>query len=110
MAEKMKVAEQAAVRAKIYGVAGAAVEDIGYTTETISDGMLIHLGEGQYAKLKVSVCDPTKFDLEAERDAYAEKTREAAERAEKARLKAEEKERKAKERAAKAAEKAPEAE
>lgn len=110
MVEKMKVSEQAAIRSEIYTAAGDAVKNIGYTTETISDGMLIHLSGGQYAKLKVSVCDPTKFDIESEREKYAVKTREAAERAEKARLKAEEKERKAKERAAKAAEKAPEAE
>ena len=108
MAEKMKVAEQAAIRANIYNAAGASIQEMGYSTETISDGMLIHLGEGQYAKLKVSICDPTKFDLEIERETYAQKMRDAAERAEKARLKAEEKERKAKEKAAKAAEKVPE--
>ena len=109
MAEKMNVAEQAKYRAELYGAASEAFQSKGYTTETISDGMLVHLGEGQYSKVKISICDPAKFDLDHEREVYAQKMADAAERAEKARLKAEEKERKAKEKAAKAAEKTPEA-
>lgn len=105
--EKMKVSEQAAIRAKLYDAAGTAIKDCGYTTETIADGMLIHLGDGQYGKVKISICDPSKFNLEAVREEYAKKTAMVAERAEKARQKAEEKERKAKERAVKAAEKTP---
>ena len=107
MAEKMKVAEQAKYRAELYGAASEAFQSKGYTTETISDGMLVHLGEGQYSKVKISICDPANLDHE--REVYAQKMADAAERAEKARLKAEEKERKAKEKAAKAAEKTPEA-
>lgn len=105
--EKMKVSEQAAIRAKLYGATGEAIESCGYSTETVADGMLVHLGNGQYGKVKISICDPTKFDLEVAREEYAKKTKEAAERAEKARQRAEEKERKAKERAVKAAEKTP---
>lgn len=108
MIEKMKTTEQAAIRAELYGLAGKSFEEKGYTTETISDGMLVHLGEGQYCRVKVSYCTPEKFDLDHEREVYAQKMKDAAERAEKARLKAEEKERKAKEKAAKAAEKTPE--
>ena len=53
MAEKMKVAEQAKYRAELYGAASEAFQSKGYTTETISDGMLVHLGEGQYSKVKI---------------------------------------------------------
>ena len=78
MAEKMKVAEQAKYRAELYGAASEAFQSKGYTTETISDGMLVHLGEGQYSKVKISICDPAKFDLDHEREVYAQKMADAA--------------------------------
>lgn len=104
----MKVAKQAAVRSELYSLVGTTIEGHGFVTETVSDGMLIHLNDGYYAKLKISLCDPTKFNIEDAREAYAQKMAEAAVRAEKARQKAEEKERKAKDKAVKAAEKTPE--
>ena len=102
--EKMDTKNQAMVRSNFYSRIEESFSD--YTTEPISDGLLIHLEGGHFAKVKVSVCDATKFDLEKERTAYAEKCAKAAERAEKARQKAEERAEKAAEKAAKAAEKA----
>lgn len=93
MTEKMSVKDQAVVRSHLYEVALNAIVQDGKETEVISDGALIHLGDGQFAKLKISVCDPTKFDLEATRAAYQEKLAKQAElaqkRAEAARIKAE---------------------
>lgn len=107
MAEKMSVKDQAVVRSHLYEVALNAIVQDGKETEVISDGALIHLGDGQFAKLKISVCDPTKFDLEATRVRYQEKLTKQAELAEKRAEAAAEKARKAAEReAAKAAKEA----
>ena len=93
MVEKMGTKEQAVVRSHLYEVALNAIVQDGKETEVVSDGALIHLGDGQYAKLKISVCDATKFDLEDTRAKYQEKLARAAEAAEKraeaARVKAE---------------------
>ena len=98
----MSQKEQAVVRGRLYEVAlNGVVNELGYTTETISDGALIHLGDGQYAKLVVSVCDATKFDLDGVREKYQDKLQRAADRAAKAAAAAEEKARKAEAKAAK---------
>jgi hypothetical protein len=104
MAEKMSVKDQAIVRSHLYEVALNAIVQDGKETEVIADGALIHLGDGQFAKLKISVCDATKFDLGAARADYMEKLAKQAELARKRADAAAEKERKAAEReAAKAA-------
>lgn len=104
MAEKMSVKEQSTVRAHLYEVALGAIVNDGKETEVISDGALIHLGNGQYAKMKISVCDATKFDLEVVRQEYQEKLAKQAELAKKRAEAAEEKAKKVAEReAAKAA-------
>lgn len=99
--------EKAAVRSNFYEVIenglGAVVDVIG--VEPVADGLLLHLANGGFAEVSVTVKDETKFSLEKARNAYAEKCTKAAERAEKARLAAEEAERKALEKAAKATEK-----
>lgn len=104
--------EKAAVRSNFYEVIenglGAVADVIG--VEPVADGLLIHLANGGFAEVSVTVKDETKFSLEKARAEYAEKCAKAAERAEKARLAAEETERKALEKAAKAAEKASEKE
>lgn len=105
----MSVKDQAIVRSHLYEVALNAIVQDGKETEVIADGALIHLGDGQFAKLKISVCDATKFDLEATRAEYQEKLAKQAELAQKRAEAAAEKVRKAAEReaakAAKAAEK-----
>ena len=104
MAEKISVKDQAIVRSHLYEVALNAIVQDGKETEVIADGALIHLGDGQFAKLKISVCDATKFDLEATRAEYQEKLAKQAELAQKRAEAAAEKARKAAEReAAKAA-------
>lgn len=111
MAEKMSVKDQAIVRSHLYEVALNAIVQDGKETEVIADGALIHLGDGQFAKLKISVCDATKFDLDATRTDYMEKLAKQAELARKRADAAAEKERKAAEReAAKAAKEAAKAE
>lgn len=93
MAEKMSVKDQAIVRSHLYEVALNAIVQDGKETEVIADGALIHLGDGQFAKLKISVCDATKFSLDAARADYQEKLAKQAElarkRAEAAAIKAE---------------------
>ena len=103
MAEKMNVKEQASVRAGLYETALNAIANKGLMTEIIADGALIHLGDGQYAKLKISVCDATKFSLEDARADYQEKLEKQAELAQKRAEVAAEKARKAAEREAKKA-------
>lgn len=110
MAEKMSVKEQAIVRANLYETVLGAVVASGKQTEVIADGALIHLGDGQFAKLKISVCDATKFDLENERAVYQEKLAKQAEMAQKRADAAAEKARKAAEREAKRAAKEAETE
>ena len=107
--EKMSVKDQAIVRARLYEVALGAVVNEGMQTEVVSDGALIHLGDGQYAKMKISVCDATKFSLEDERAKYQEKLDKQAELAQKRADVAAEKARKAAEREARKAAKVAEA-
>lgn len=107
MSEKMSVKDQAIVRSHLYEVALNAIVQDGKETEVISDGALIHLGDGQFAKLKISVCDASKFDLEATRTKYQEKLAKQAKAAQEKAEAAAEKARKAAEKeAAKAAKEA----
>lgn len=96
MAEKLKVAEQAEIRANLYKVALGALQTEGMETEVVSKGAIVHLDNGQYARVQISYCDPTKFDLEKERAEYQGKLEKRAERAEKAAAKAREKAERAK--------------
>ena len=100
MNEKMSPKEAAIVRSKLYEITlNALVNDGGFDTEAVSDGALVHLGDGQFAKIRISVCDATKFDLNKIREEYKEKLAKQAEAAEKkaeaARAKAEKEARKA---------------
>lgn len=104
--EKMAIVKQAATRSDIYACIEKAIKsDMDYFTETVSDGMLVHLPDGYFAKVKVTVCNAEKFSLDNVRTKYAEKTQKAAERARKAAERAKEKEEKAVARATAAAEK-----
>lgn len=103
--EKMSMAKSAEVRATLYEKALNSLAVAGYNTETIKGGALIDLGDGYYAKMSISICDATKFDLEATRAEYQEAMAKAAERAEAKATKAREKAEKAAAKAAKAAEK-----
>ena len=68
--EKMTTQEAATTRAGLYATTRDALEAAGFPTESIKGGALIDLGNGQYAKLAISICDATKFDLEATRAEY----------------------------------------
>ena len=103
--EKMSMAKQAEVRKELYEKALSSLAVAGYPTETIKGGALIDLGDGQYAKLSISICDPTKFDLEQTRADYQESVAKAAERAEAKAQRMREKAEKAAAKAAKLAEK-----
>ena len=106
--DKMPVVQQMETRKTLYTIAIDALNDAGYVTETIVGGTLIHLEDGYFAKLAISVNDATKFDLDETRAKYQEKIEKAEAAAAKAAEKAAEDERKAAEKAAKAAEKAAE--
>lgn len=90
MVEKMSVKQSNEVRSMLYDM---TLGGLPYKSERIVKGALIHLDDGQFARLTISICDPTKFDLETAREEYAAKLEKqaalAAERAEKARIKAE---------------------
>ena len=106
--EKMSMAKQAETRATLYEKALSSLAVAGYKTETIKGGSLIDLGDGYFAKLSISICDPTKFDLEQTRADYQESVAKAAERAEVKAQKMREKAEKAAAKAAKLAEKSDE--
>ena len=91
MADKLKVAEQAEIRANLYKIALGAMQENGMETEVVSKGAIVHLENGQFARVQISYCDPTKFNLEEERTDYQEKLNKRAERAERAAMKAREK-------------------
>jgi len=103
--EKMNPSTQATVRSNLYSLVEKTVNESGFVTEPVTDGMLVHLEDGNFAKIRVSVCDPVKFDLEEARKAFAEKTAKAAARASAASERAKAAEEKATARATKAAEK-----
>ena len=103
--EKMNKAVEAEVRKNLYEVALDALAREGFTTEVIKDGALIHLPDGYFAKVKVSICDATKFDLDVTRAEYQELLQKRAEAAEKKAQKAREKAEKEAVKAIKAAEK-----
>lgn len=104
--KKLPVAEQAAIRKTLYGLALDGIETAGYETEAISEGSLIHLPDGQFALVKITVKDPEKFDLTSAREDYAAKQAAAAERSAAQAKKAQEKAAKDAEKAKKAKEKA----
>ena len=74
--------------------------------EAITTGILAHTEAGHMVEIRVIVKDEEKFDLAEERQAYADKQKNAAERAEKSAKLAAEKAAKAKAKAEKAAAKA----
>lgn len=102
----MPVKEAAILRANLYEGAILGVNEKGFKTEPFKSGVLIDIGDGYFAKMTISICDATKFDIDATREEYAailetrrlaaekkaaddaEKARKAAERAEKAKEKA----------------------
>lgn len=68
--EKMSRVAEIEKRAELYDIACKALNDNGYQTEPIKDGSLIHLGDGYYARVKFSICDATKFDIDRVREEY----------------------------------------
>lgn len=97
--EKMTTIEQAEARANLYRLATDAFESAGFATQPIKGGRLIGLGDGHYAKVSISICDPDKVDNAIQ--AYADQMRVNAAWAAERAARAEEKARKAAERAAK---------
>ena len=106
--EKMTVKDSAETRANLYNTAIGAFEASGLTTEPFKGGVLIDLGNGYFAKMAISICDATKFDLEETRAEYAAQVEARNAAAEKAATKAAEKAKKEAEKAEKAAAKAAE--
>ena len=106
--EKMTVKESAETRATLYNTAINALEATGLKTEPFKGGVLVDLGNGYFAKMAISVCDATKFDLEETRAEYAAQVEARNVAAEKAAAKAAEKAKKDAEKAEKAAAKAAE--
>lgn len=107
MSVKIPQKEQAEIRASLYEAALTAIVQMGFTTEKIKDCSLINLGDGKFARLKISICGE-KFDEDKARTEYAEDQARIAERKaeaeEKKRLKEEEKARKKAEKEAQKAE------
>lgn len=102
--EKMSTVEAIETRKTLYAISTEALNMAGYETQPVKGGSLINLGNGHYAKLAISVCDPSKVDGYITE--YAEQQAKNAQRAAEAAAKAEEKARKAAERAAKRADNA----
>ena len=73
MAKKMDPKQSSEARANLYDICTRSLANAGFETEKITGCALIHLPDGQFAKLKVSVCDAEKFDRELAREDYKEK-------------------------------------
>jgi hypothetical protein len=80
MIEKLKINEQAQIRSNLYKITLGALQEQGLETEEVSNGAIVHLANGQFARIKVMYCNPEKFSLEKERELYQEKLSKAAER------------------------------
>lgn len=102
---KMTIKEQATKRAELYTLIETVMKANDYSPEVCKKGMLLDLEDGNYAIVKVTICNPEKFNLDETRREYAEMMVKRAERAEAARVKAEQREAKAKAKAEIAAEK-----
>ena len=90
--DKMSIKDATDVRVNLYGVTIDALQNEGFVVEPIKGGSLIHLGNGYFAKMAISVCDASKFDLEATRAEYAEAVATRKVKTEEAKAKAEAKE------------------
>ena len=82
--DKLPVKEQASRRSELYMIALGAIQQEGLATEVVSNGAIIHCEDGQHYRLKIQYCNPEKFSIDKEREAYQEKLSNAAERARKA--------------------------
>lgn len=89
--KKLSPKESAEIRANLYELALDAIELAGFETEPIKGGALIHLNDGYFAKLAISACDVTKFNLENTRAEYQAQLAKRAEAAQKAAIRAAEK-------------------
>ena len=81
MSEKITVKEKAVLRNEFYTSIENSLVNEGMTVEPVSEGMLIHLENGLFAEVKVTIKNEEKFDLEEARAKYAEKMARQAERA-----------------------------
>ena len=91
--DKMGIKEATEIRSQLYSLVNEELNASGFETEPIKGGVLIHLPDGYFAKLAISINDATKFDLEAVREEYnlviENRTKRAEEAKEKARIKEE---------------------
>ena len=81
MSEKITVKEKATLRNELYTNIENGLLNDGITLEPVSEGMLVHLENGLFAEVKVTIKNEEKFDLEDARAKYAEKMARQAERA-----------------------------
>ena len=70
--DKMNVKQAPEVRATLYSLTCAALSQNGMPTESIKGGALIDLGDGYFAKMSISICDASKFNVEDARADYQE--------------------------------------
>ena len=89
--EKIGMKEKASIRNGLYQEIELALNSQNYEVEPVSEGMLVHLENGLFAEVTVTIKNEEKFDLEVARQKYAEKMAAAAERAAKSLKLAEEK-------------------
>lgn len=104
--EKMSTVQAIETRKELYEIVLGALEKEGITNQPVKGGSLIALtgdNAGYYAKVSISICDPSKVDGYIEE--YADQQAKNAVRAQEAAARAEEKARKAAERAEKKAKK-----
>lgn len=89
--EKIGMKEKASIRNGLYQEIETALNSQNYEVEPVSEGMLVHLENGLFAEVTVTIKNEEKFDLEVARQKYSEKMAAAAERAAKSLKLAEEK-------------------
>ena len=89
--DKIGMKEKANIRNGLYQEIETSLNSHNYEVEPVSEGMLVHLENGLFAEVTVTIKNEEKFDLEVARQKYSEKMAAAAERAAKSLKLAEEK-------------------
>lgn len=78
---KISLKDKAVLRNDLYNTLEESLTDLGMTVEPGAEGMIVHLDNGLFAEVAVTIKNEDKFDIEVARQKYADKVQRAADRA-----------------------------
>ena len=79
--DKVSIKDKAILRNELYTELEGALVELGLTVEPGAEGMIVHLENGLFAEVAVTIKNEDKFDIEVARQKYADKVQRAADRA-----------------------------